>query len=183
MELNSFSATLSQLPCFGVWQNSILRTNALGQLALLCRDLSIGCDVRRVDNGHVQACLDGVSIHPDIVDYVVACLRLTRQKPEILMGASPRTGVKISRLARALALVRGQDYVTVDLIKEIFLPAVAHRLVMQDPAQPPAPVLEEILRTVKVPEAGHGTTVRQNGQARQAQEKPALRSKRLSGEA
>lgn len=130
-----------------------------------------------------QACLDGVSIHPDIVDYVVACLRLTRQKPEILMGASPRTGVKISRLARALALVRGQDYVTVDLIKEIFLPAVAHRLVMQDPAQPPAPVLEEILRTVKVPEAGHGATVRQTGQARQAQEKPALRSKRLSGEA
>jgi MoxR-like ATPase len=74
-----------------------------------------------------QSCLDGVSIHPDIVDYVVACLRQTRQNPEILMGASPRTGVKVSRLARALALLRGQDYVTIDLVKEIFLPAVARR--------------------------------------------------------
>jgi MoxR-like ATPase len=104
-----------------------------------------------------QACLDSVSIHPDILDYVVACLRQTRQNPEILMGASPRTGVKISRLARALALLRGEDYVTIDLVKEIFLPAVAHRLVMQDPAQAPAPLLEEVLRTVPVPARSKGS--------------------------
>jgi MoxR-like ATPase len=97
-----------------------------------------------------QRLVDGVSIHSDIVDYIVACVRQTRHHPDVLMGASPRTGVKVSRLARALALLRGQDYVTIDLVKEIFLPAVSHRLVMQDASQSSVPLLEEILKTVPV---------------------------------
>jgi MoxR-like ATPase len=97
-----------------------------------------------------QRMVDTVSIHSDVVDYIVACVRQTRHHPDVLMGASPRTGVKVSRLARALALLRGQDYVNIDLVKEIFLPAVSHRLVMQDASQSSVPLLEEILRTVPV---------------------------------
>ncbi|MBN2551493.1 MAG: MoxR family ATPase [Spirochaetales bacterium] len=97
-----------------------------------------------------QKLVDSVSIHADVVDYIVSCVRQTRHNPDVLMGASPRTGVKVSRLARALALLRGQDYVTIDLVKEIFLPAVSHRLVMQDASQSPVPLLEEILKTVPV---------------------------------
>ena len=97
-----------------------------------------------------QSYVDRVSIHPDIIDYIVACVQQTRYHPDVLMGASPRTGVKLSRMARALAMVRGEDFVTVDLIKEIFLPAVAHRLVMKDPDQSSRSLLEEILRTVPV---------------------------------
>jgi MoxR-like ATPase len=97
-----------------------------------------------------QRLVDSVSIHSDVVDYIVACVRQTRHHPDVLMGASPRTGVKVSRLARALALLRDQDYVNIDLVKEIFLPAVSHRLVMQDASQSSVPLLEEILRTVPV---------------------------------
>ena len=97
-----------------------------------------------------QAQVDRVEIHPEIVGYIVACVRQTRLHPDVQMGCSPRTGVKLSRLARALALVRGQDFVTVDLVKEIFLPAVAHRLILNDASQSPAPLLEEILSTVPV---------------------------------
>ncbi|HUV06551.1 MAG TPA: MoxR family ATPase [Spirochaetia bacterium] len=97
-----------------------------------------------------QSRVDDVSIHPDIVDYIVACVRQTRHHPDVLMGASPRSGVKISRLARALALIRGFDFITIDLVKEIFLTAVSHRLVMQDPDQSPNQVLEAILKSVPV---------------------------------
>ena len=45
-------------------------------------------------------------------------------------------------------MVRGENWVSVDLIKEIFLPAVAHRLIMQDPATSAADVLQEILESV-----------------------------------
>jgi MoxR-like ATPase len=97
-----------------------------------------------------QSYVDYVSIHPDIIDYIVSCLRQTRFHPEVLMGASPRTGVKISRLARALSLVRGTTFVTIDLIKEIFKTAVSHRLVMQDPAQSADKILDKILNQVPV---------------------------------
>lgn len=95
-----------------------------------------------------QETVDKVSIHPEIIDYIVACIRKTRVHPEVLMGASPRAGVKISKLARGLALVRGEDYVTIDLVKEIFIPAVSHRIIMQDPAQSASEILEGILKSV-----------------------------------
>jgi MoxR-like ATPase len=94
--------------------------------------------------------VDNVAIHPDIVDYIVVCLRQTRYHPDVSMGASPRTGVKLSRMSRSLALVRGMDYVSLDLVKEIFLPTVAHRLVMKDPEQPADELLKNILETVPV---------------------------------
>ena len=94
--------------------------------------------------------VDGISIHPDVIDYIVVCVRQTRYHPDVLMGASPRTGVKVSRLIRSLALIRGMDYVTIDLVKEVFITGVAHRLVMKDPEQPATDVLEKILATVPV---------------------------------
>jgi len=97
-----------------------------------------------------QGMVDSITIHEEVVSYLVSLIRQTRGHPAIETGASPRTGVKVSRMARALALVRGDNWVSVDLIKEIFLPAVAHRLIMQDPATPPAGVLQEILDTVPV---------------------------------
>ena len=97
-----------------------------------------------------QTLVDSITIHEEVISYLVTLIRQTRGHPAIETGASPRTGVKVSRLARALALVRGDNWVSVDLIKEIFAPAVAHRMIMQDPATPAAGVLEEILDTVPV---------------------------------
>jgi MoxR-like ATPase len=97
-----------------------------------------------------QRLVDEVTIHPEVIDYIVACVRQTRQHPEALVGASPRTGVKLSRLARALALIRGEDYISIDLVKEIFLPAVAHRLIMKDAARSPEDLLKEVLDSVPV---------------------------------
>lgn len=95
-----------------------------------------------------KALVDSVEIHPDIVDYVVTCVRETRNHPDVSTGASPRTGVKVSRIARALALIRGQNYVTIDLVKEIFPTAVTHRLIMRDPSLSAEQVIQSILDTV-----------------------------------
>ena len=94
--------------------------------------------------------VDQVSIHEEIVGYIVDCVRKTRQHPEVQTGASPRTGVKVSRLVRALALVRGIDFVNVDMVKEVFHNAVSHRLIMRDPETPPQSVIDSILDTVPV---------------------------------
>jgi MoxR-like ATPase len=97
-----------------------------------------------------QNLVDEVFIHPDIIDYIVACIRRTRESADVQMAATPRAGVKVSRLARALALIRGETYVTVDLVKEIFLPAVTHRIIMQDPSDSAPELLRKILDSVPV---------------------------------
>jgi MoxR-like ATPase len=97
-----------------------------------------------------QQMVDKISIHEDVISYLIALIRKTRQHPEIEIGASPRAGIKISRLARALSLVRGNNRVSVDLIKEIFLPAVAHRIIMRDSAVSATSILTEVLDSVPI---------------------------------
>jgi MoxR-like ATPase len=94
--------------------------------------------------------VDDVQMHSDVVSYIVNCVRFTRIHPDIETPASPRAGVRISRLARSLALCRGMDYVTIDIIKEIFIHAMAHRIVTRDPSIPPEAPLQSILNSVPV---------------------------------
>ncbi|MDR0503879.1 MAG: MoxR family ATPase [Treponema sp.] len=94
--------------------------------------------------------VDEVQMHPDVTAYLVNCVRQTRIHPDIETPASPRAGVRISRLARSLALCRGMDYVPVDIIKEIFIHAMAHRIITRDPSIPPEAPLQSILDSVPV---------------------------------
>lgn len=98
--------------------------------------------------------VDEVGLHPEVTEYLVACIRRTRSHPDLEMGASPRAGVKISRLVRALAMCRGLDYVPIDYIKETFVTAMAHRIVTRDPSIAPETVLREILDSVPVESPG-----------------------------
>jgi MoxR-like ATPase len=59
------------------------------------------------------------------------------------------------KIAQALALFDGQDFVTPELIQEIAVPVIAHRMVMDPQARfsgrTADGVVEEILRTIPVP--------------------------------
>jgi MoxR-like ATPase len=94
--------------------------------------------------------VDEVQMHGDVCSYLVECVRQTRVHPDIEIPASPRAGVRISRLVRSLALCRGMDYVPIDLIKETFIIAMAHRIITRDPSIPPEAPLENILNSVPV---------------------------------
>jgi len=99
---------------------------------------------------HWKKMVDDVQMHPDVISYLVNCVRSTRTHPDIETPASPRAGVRISRLAKSLALCRGMDYVPVDIIKEIFIHAMAHRIITRDPSIPPEAPLTSILNSVPV---------------------------------
>ena len=94
--------------------------------------------------------VDEVQLHDEVTSYIVNCVRQTRIHPDIEMPASPRAGVRISRLARSLALIRGMDYVSVDTVKEIFIHAMAHRIITRDPSILPEVSLQSILDSVPI---------------------------------
>ena len=75
----------------------------------------------------VHACRT-VHVAPSLHDYVVALCGATRADARLALGASPRAGVTLVRLARAHALVRGRDHVLPDDVKELAPDALAHRL-------------------------------------------------------
>jgi MoxR-like ATPase len=60
----------------------------------------------------------------------VALLRHTRADERLYLGASPRAGIALLRVAKALALANGRDYVVPDDVKAVAVPVLAHRLIL-----------------------------------------------------
>jgi MoxR-like ATPase len=66
--------------------------------------------------------------HPEIVAAVTTIARKTREHPEIRYGVSPRGGLHLLATVRALARIRGRDYVSDIDLEDTVLPVLAHRL-------------------------------------------------------
>jgi MoxR-like ATPase len=67
--------------------------------------------------------------------YVVALLRHTRSDPRLYLGASPRSGIALLRVAKARALLDEREYVEPDDIKAIAESVLAHRLIVAPEAR------------------------------------------------
>jgi MoxR-like ATPase len=75
--------------------------------------------------------LERVEISEDLLDYVVAIVAATRRDPQVQVGASPRGGLALIQLARGQALLHQRDYVVPDDIKQVAVPALAHRITLR----------------------------------------------------
>src|SRR6201996_7576961 len=75
--------------------------------------------------------LERVEISDDLLDYVVAIVAATRRDQQVQVGASPRGGLALIQLARGQALLHQRDYVVPDDIKQVAVPALAHRITLR----------------------------------------------------
>jgi MoxR-like ATPase len=75
--------------------------------------------------------LEQVEVAADLLDYVVAIVGATRSDPQVQVGASPRGGLALVQLARGQALISRRDYVVPDDIKQVAVPALAHRVTLR----------------------------------------------------
>ena len=67
--------------------------------------------------------------------YVVAVLRQTRADARLYLGASPRAGIALLRVAKARALADARDYVVPDDVKAVAAPVLSHRLILAPEAR------------------------------------------------
>jgi len=78
--------------------------------------------------------------------YVVALLRATRGDSRLYLGASPRAGIAILRVAKARALADSRTYLEPDDIKAVAVPVLAHRLILAPEARSTGLTGEQIVR-------------------------------------
>jgi MoxR-like ATPase len=87
----------------------------------------------------------GVYVEESLGRYVVALLRQTRSDPHVYLGASPRAGIALLRVAKARALSEGRDYVAPDDVKAVAAPVLAHRLILAPEARSSGLGAEEVV--------------------------------------
>ena len=72
----------------------------------------------------------GIFVEESVNRYVVALLRHTRSDGRLYLGASPRAGIALLRVAKARALSEGRSFVSPDDVKACAEPVLAHRLIL-----------------------------------------------------
>jgi MoxR-like ATPase len=99
--------------------------------------------------------VEQVTVHDDVLQYVVSLATASRQHPQVAVGASPRAELDLVQLTRARALLAGRDYVIPEDVKALAVPALAHRISLRPEMWVrqvrTADVVEELLRRVPVP--------------------------------
>ena len=107
------------------------------------------------DLGRLRQLASQVHMADAVRSYLVAVVRATRERPGLLLGASPRASLALYRATRALAGIRGRGFVRPDDIKELAAAVLGHRVILGAEARlrahDPATLVREIVESVPVP--------------------------------
>jgi MoxR-like ATPase len=89
-----------------------------------------------------------VFVEESLNRYVVALLRSTRSDSRLYLGASPRAGIALLRVAKARALVSGREFVQPEDVKAVAPTVLAHRLILAPEARSSGLDAEDLVRSV-----------------------------------
>jgi MoxR-like ATPase len=87
-----------------------------------------------------------VYVEESVNRYVVAVLRHTRADSRLYLGASPRAGIALLRVAKARALAAGRSFVSPDDVKAVAGPVLAHRLIAAPESRSAGLTAEDLVR-------------------------------------
>ncbi|HEV2747082.1 MAG TPA: MoxR family ATPase [Allosphingosinicella sp.] len=112
----------------------------------------------QVSGAEVAAAIAAVASVPmveQVVDYVVALVRGTREAADVEGGASPRAAAMLAGAARARAALDGRDYVIPDDVKALAPAVLRHRLILSPAAEiegrPVEQVVARLIEQIEAP--------------------------------
>ena len=91
-----------------------------------------------------------VYVEESVGEYVVRILRHTRSSSRLALGASPRAGIALLRMAKARAVAAGRDYVLPEDVQAVAMPVLAHRLIVGPEARATGLAAEEAVEEALV---------------------------------
>ena len=89
----------------------------------------------RADLSAMQEEVAKTHIKEEVVTYIVDLINATRTSENILRGASPRATLAVTAMSKAIAQLKGRDYVVPEDVRDVFVKTVAHRLLLSPAAE------------------------------------------------
>jgi len=103
----------------------------------------------------IQESIKKVFIDDTIQEYIVDIVHRTRNDENVEVGVSPRGSIALFKLSKAHAAMYGRDYVIPDDVKEVVVPAIAHRLVLKPEVRvkgiKPNQIIIDMVKNIPVP--------------------------------
>ena len=96
-----------------------------------------------------------IRVSDELMRYAVDLVRATRTAPAVQLGAGPRASLALVRMGQALALVQDSPFVSPDHLRDMAVPVLAHRLILDPQAKfsgmTTEAVVADALQSVPVP--------------------------------
>ena len=87
-----------------------------------------------------------VKVESNLLGYIQKIVAATRQDDAVQIGAGPRASLGLLDSGRALAILRGRDFITPDDIKEMALPVLIHRVTLSPESEMEGTTLNDVLK-------------------------------------
>jgi MoxR-like ATPase len=95
-----------------------------------------------------QELIEQVYIKDELVQYIAAVVHNTRNNGDLFLGASPRASLAILRTSKAIAAMRGRDFVTPDDIRHVSGPVLNHRVILSHEREMEGTTVEEVIHSI-----------------------------------
>ena len=107
---------------------------------------------------NLQKAVHNIYMDDKVYNYALQLIRATREHAFLVQGASPRASLYLVRLAKAMAMLMGRDYVLPGDVAVQFPYVISHRMVLRDSAIMKGikkqDVIQDILKRTKQPSIG-----------------------------
>lgn len=92
--------------------------------------------------------IEQVRIEESALKYIAAIVHNTRNNGDIFLGASPRASLAMLRTSKAIAAIRGRDFVIPDDIRAVAVAVLNHRIVLSHEREMEGHTVEEIIEGI-----------------------------------
>ena len=111
-----------------------------------------------INPSEIQKChdiIEKIHIKKELIGYIAAIVNETRNNGSLFLGASPRASMSILKTSKAIAALRGRDFVTPDDIQMVCFPVLNHRIILSPEKEMEGvtidSVIKEIIKKIEVP--------------------------------
>lgn len=124
----------------------ILRRHQLGFRPHLLEEAGIEKVVDSSALEEMQREVASVQVEEKILNYIYEIVRVTRKSNDLVIGGSPRAGIALLNCGKAVAAIRGRDFVIPDDVKELALPVLRHRVILRPEAEVEGLSVDRVLK-------------------------------------
>lgn len=99
--------------------------------------------------------VSGLYVEPQLLHYIAQIVSQTRNNSSLYLGASPRASLAILTSSKAIAAMRGRDFITPDDIREVAIPVLQHRVMLTPEREmeglTTGEIVRQLIQSVEVP--------------------------------
>ncbi len=89
-----------------------------------------------------------IHIELNLMRYISEIVHQTRNNSSLYLGASPRASLAIMNASKALAAIRGRDFVKPEDIKEIIEPVLNHRIILSPEKEMEGVTIQKVINQI-----------------------------------